>query len=163
MNIHERLYNDISGSIESRFNSNPSYQIIPKLTLTNSLNPTKLTISQINNIYIRLRQSQLEIPTITFTGTGELTQSMVNTQITASGLASNQYFHVEFANTITSIGTNAFHSIPNVYSVAISQYITTIGFYAFYNLTHRSLRYLSFHPDSICTTFLRSAFDGNSL
>jgi len=163
--IHEQLYNTISTTLGTYFdtNTNITYQIIPRLMLTNTLHPTYLTISQINNIYIYKRQTQLGIQTITFTATGVLTQSMVNAQITASGVSGN-IFHAEFSDTVTSIGSQAFYDLPNVYSVAISKNITSIGDQAFYTPTsYGAVNYLSFHPDSKCTSIGSGGFDFNRI
>ena len=144
------------------FNSSPNFLIETTLYLTNTLHPTSLTISQINNLYIYKRQTQLGIPTITFSANGELTQSAVNTTLANNSVITNDIFHVEFSSGVTSIGNNAFKDIPNVFSVAISANITSIGSYAF-NSVNSVLRYLSFHPDSVCNRIYQNAFYENYL
>ena len=146
----------------SYFPSEPTFLVASTLTLTNTLHPTSLTISQINNMYIYKRQTQLGIPTITFTANGQLTQSTVNTTLANNSVITNDVFHVEFSSGVTSIGDNAFKDIPNVFSVAISANITSIGSNAFYSV-NSVLYYLSFHPDSRCTGIGANAFQHNKL
>ncbi len=156
--LHQRLYNDISSSLPLYFSdivSTSFIQVIPALQLTNTLNPAKLTISQINNIYIRYRQLQLTgfaTVTVSASSGGILTASDINTALsTNAGLV-----HLVIGTNVTSIASSAAHSNTRIYSVAISQTVVTIADYAFYGCTN--LTYLSFHPDSVCTTIGVSTF-----
>jgi hypothetical protein len=159
--MHQRLYTDISTSLSTYFTSpsSISFQIIPALQLTNTLNPSKLTISQINNLYIRQRQSQLgfcTFITVAASSGTTLTPSDVTTALTGT----TGFVHLDIGTNVTSIAANACNSNQQIYSVAISKTVQTIGTYAFY-LTN--LTYLSFHPDSVCTTINNNAFENNNI
>ncbi len=150
--MHQRLHNDISGSLQTYF-TNPStimFQVIPALQLTNTLNPTKLTISQINNMYIRYRQSQLGdctfITVVASYGDGILRAIDITTALASSaGLV-----HLDISTNVTSIDGEVCLNNSRIYSVAISKTVTSIGTSVFNGCTN--LSYLSFHPDSVCTT-----------
>lgn len=159
---HVTVYRSEFAATSTYFNSDTTFLVAATLSLTNTLHPTKLTISQINNLYIYKRQTQLGIPTITFSANGQLTQSAVNTQLAAASVYTNDVFHVEFSEDVTSIGDGAFLYAPRIFSVAISANITSIGSSAFWN-TNNVLHYLSFHPDSQCTTIGTRAFLPNFL
>lgn len=154
--LHQRLYNDISGSLSTYFPgvSLGSIQVIPALTLTNTLNPSKLTISQINNMYIRYRQSQLGVTFITVAASagGILTVSDVTTALASS----TGFVHLEISNNVTSIDREFCLNNLRIYSVAISKTVVTLDTSVFNGCTN--LTYLSFHPDSVCTTIGDSAF-----
>jgi hypothetical protein len=157
--IHERLYNDISGSLGTYISGKYALQVIPELRLTNTLNPTKLTISQINNMYIRYRQSQLGFctkVTVSASSGGILSASDVTTAL--SGITG--WIHLDISTNVTSIGEYACFDNKQIYSVAISNTVVTIGEYAFYNCAN--FTYLSFHPDSVCTTVGQLAFSGST-
>ena len=160
--LHQKLYNDISGSLQTYFPNFPtsSFQVIPALTLTNTLNPTKLTISQINNIYIRYRQSQLGAftrVTVSASSGGMLTPADVTTALsTSSGLV-----HLEFGTNVTDISQNVCLNNSRIYSVAISKTVVTIGTSAFNGC--QNLAYLSFHPDSVCTTVGYAGFHNTNI
>lgn len=154
--LHQRLYNDISGSLSTYFPgvSQGSIQVIPALTLTNTLNPSKLTISQINNMYIRYRQSQLGVTFITVAASsgGTLTASDVTNAISGT----TGFVHLEISNNVTSIDREACLNNKRIYSVAISKTVVSLDTSVFNECTN--LTYLSFHPDSVCTTIGDSAF-----
>ena len=160
--LHQRLYNDISGSLSTYFPgiSPASVQVIPALTLTNTLNPAKLTISQINNIYIRYRQSQLGSftrVTVSANSGGMLTPADVTTALsTSTGLV-----HLEFGTNVTDISQNVCLNNSRIYSVAISNTVVTIGTSAFNGC--QNLAYLSFHPDSVCTTVGYAGFHNTNI
>ncbi len=160
VSLHERLYNDISGSLSTYFPniSTSSFQVIPALQLTNTLNPSKLTISQINNIYIRYRQSQLgfcTMVTVSASSGGILSASDITTAL--SGTIG--FVHLVIGTNVTSIAASAAVINSRIYSIAISETVVTIGDNAFNRCV--SLTYLSFHPDSVCTTLGSFAF-GNA-
>jgi hypothetical protein len=148
--LHQRLYNDISGSLTTYFPgiSTSSFQVVPALTLTNTLNPSKLTISQINNMYIRYRQSQLGCTYITVSASSGGTLSAADVTLALSGTAG--LVHLDIGANVTSIATSACQNNLRIYSVAISKTVVTIGTDAFNSCPN--LTYLSFHPDSVCTT-----------
>jgi hypothetical protein len=159
--LHQKLYNDISGSLSTYFPgiNTSTIQVVPALTLTNTLNPAKLTISQINNMYIRYRQSQLGCTRITVSASsgGSLQASDVaNALASSTGLV-----HLDIGTNVTIIAAGAFaYSKLRIYSVAISKTVTAIRESAFNGCTN--LSYLSFHPDSACTNIgLRAFFDNN--
>lgn len=159
--IHEQLYNDISGTLSTYFTSPSqiSFNVVPELILTNTLHPSSLTISQINNIYIRYRQSQLGFPKITVNGSGSggtLTTTDISNTILASG---GGFVHLDIS--ASSIPADAFKNNLNIYSVSIGASLTDISGNAFSGCTN--LSYLSFHPDSTCTTIRQSAFYNNVL
>lgn len=159
--IHEHLYNDISGTLSTYFTdpSQISLNVVPELLLTNTLHPSSLTISQINNIYIRYRQSQLGFPKIAVNGSdsgGTLQTTDIYNTILASG---GGFVHLDIS--ASSIPANAFKDNLNIYSVSIGASLTDISNYAFSGCTN--LSYLSFHPDSTCTTIGESAFNNNAL
>jgi hypothetical protein len=159
--IHEQLYNDISGTLSTYFTSPSqiSFNVVPELILTNTLHPSSLTISQINNIYIRYRQSQLGFPKITVNGSvsgGTLTTTDISNTILASG---GGFVHLDIS--ASSIPADAFKNNLNIYSVSIGASLTDISDNAFSGCTN--LSYLSFHPDSVCTTIRQSAFYNNAL
>ena len=158
--LHQKLYNDISGSLNACFSgiSNSSFQVIPALQLTNTLNSSKLTISQINNMYIRYRQSQLSSFTsisVSASSGGSLQASDITTALSSS----TGFVHLDISTNVTSIAASACTSNSRIYSVAISNTVVTIGDNAFNGCTN--LTYLSFHPDSVCTTLGQYAF-GNA-
>ena len=160
--LHQRLYNDISSSLPLYFSdivSTSFIQVIPALQLTNTLNPAKLTISQINNMYIRYRQSQLAFcttVTVSASSGGILSASDVTTALSnTTGLV-----HLVIGTNVTRIANTAANSNTRIYSVAISQTVVTIATDAFYNCPN--LTYLSFHPDSVCTTIESYAFSGTA-
>ncbi len=156
--IHQRLYNDISGSLSSYFTtpSTINFQIIPSLTLTNTLNPSKLTISQINNLYIRQRQSQLgfctKITVNASNGDGILRASDITTALTGT----TGFVHLDISTNVTSIDGEVCLNNTRIYSVAIPKTVVTFGTSVFNGCLN--LSYLSFHPDSVCTTIGDSAF-----
>ena len=163
--LHQKLYNDISGSLSTYFPgvSASSFQVIPALTLTNTLNPSRLTISQINNMYIRYRQSQLggcTFITVSATSGSMLTPADVTTALSGStGLV-----HLEIGSNVTDISKNVCYNNSNtsrIYSVAIPKTVTTIGSDAFNGCTN--LSYLSFHPDSACQAIGQGAFLGTNI
>jgi hypothetical protein len=160
--LHQKLYNDISGSFSTYFPgiSPASIQVVPALTLTNTLNPAKLTISQINNIYIRYRQSQLggcTRVTVSASSGGVLTAADITTALsTSSGLV-----HLDFGTNVTDISQNACKNNTRIYSVAFSKTVTSIGFDSFNGCSN--LNYLSFHPDSTFTSIGQGAFLGNNI
>ena len=160
----ERLYNDISGSLGNYISvlSASALQVIPELRLTNTLNPSKLTISQINNMYIRYRQSQLGCctrVTVSASSGGQLTSTIVNAAL--SGITG--FVHLEIDNSITVIQSYCVDSNyrSQIYSVAIPKTVQSISDYAFIGCTN--ITYLSFHPDSICNIIWSYAFHGNRL
>ena len=156
--IHQRLYNDISGSLSSYFTtpSTINFQIIPSLMLTNTLNPSKLTISQINNLYIRQRQSQLgfctKITVNASNGDGILRASDITTALTGT----TGFVHLDISTNVTSIDGEVCLNNTRIYSVAIPKTVVTFGTSVFNGCLN--LSYLSFHPDSVCTTIGDSAF-----
>jgi len=160
--MHQRLYTDISSSLSSYFTSPSSinFQIIPSIMLTNTLNPSKLTLSQINNLYIRYRQSQLgfcsRITVAASSGT-TLTPSDVTTAL--AGITG--FVHLDISTNVTSIEAGACLNNTQIYSVAISKTVVTIRTNSFFGCTN--LSYLSFHPDSVCTTIGNNAFDNNNI
>jgi hypothetical protein len=160
--LHQKLYNDISGSLQTYFPNFPtsSFQVVPALQLTNTLNPAKLTISQINNIYIRYRQSQLgdcTFITVSASSGGVLTASDITTALSKStGLV-----HLDISTNVTSIDVTACQNNTRIYSIAISKTVTTIGTSAFYGCTN--LTYLSFHPDSVCQSLGNGSFYNNNI
>jgi hypothetical protein len=156
--MHQRLYNDISGSLSTYFSgiSTSALQVIPELRLTNTLNPAKLTISQINNMYIRYRQSQLgfctKVTVSASSGDGILRASDITTALASStGLV-----HLDFGSNVTSIDREVCLNNIRIYSVAISKTVVSLDTSVFNGCTN--LTYLSFHPDSVCTTIGDSAF-----
>jgi hypothetical protein len=154
--LHQRLYDTISDSFSTYFPgiSPDSVQIVPALTLTNTLNPARLTISQINNIYIRYRQSQLGCTKITVSASsGGILQL---SDVTSALSGTTGLVHLEISNNVTSIAGAVCLNNTRIYSVAISKTVTTIGTSVFNECTN--LTYLSFHPDSVCTTIGDSAF-----
>ena len=159
--LHQRLYNDISGSLSTYFPgiSTSSFQVVPALQLTNTLNPSKLTISQINNMYIRYRQSQLgfcTFVTVSASSGGILQPSDVTSAL--SGITG--FVHLDISTNVTSIN-GACYGNTQIYSVAISKTVTMIGNSSFSGCTN--LTYLSFHPDSVCTTFDTYAFQATNI
>ena len=159
--IHEHLYNDISGTLSTYFTdpSQISFNVVPELILTNTLHPSSLTISQINNIYIRYRQSQLGFPKITVNGSGSggtLQTTDISNTILASG---GGFVHLDIS--ASSIPADAFKDNLNIYSVSIGASLTDISNNAFSGCTN--LAYLSFHPDSTCNTIGQNAFYNNAL
>jgi hypothetical protein len=124
------------------------------------LNPSKLTISQINNLYIRQRQSQLgfctKITVAASSGT-TLTPSDVTTALT--GITG--FVHLDISTNVTSIAANACNTNQQIYSVAIPKTVLTIGDNAFSGCTN--LSYLSFHPDSSCNTIGVNSFFNNNI
>ena len=160
--LHQKLYNDISGSLSTYFPgiATSSFQVIPALTLTNTLNPAKLTISQINNIYIRYRQSQLggcTRVTVSASSGGMLSAADITSALsTSSGLV-----HLDFGTNVTDISQNACKNNTRIYSVAFSKTVTSIGVDSFNGCSN--LNYLSFHPDSTFTSIGQGAFLGNNI
>jgi len=159
--IHEQLYNDISGTLSTYFTSPSqiSFNVVPELILTNTLHPSSLTISQINNIYIRYRQSQLGFLNITVNGSGSggtLQTTDISNTILASG---GGFVHLDIS--ASSIPADAFKDNLNIYSVSIGASLTDISNNAFSGCTN--LAYLSFHPDSTCNTIGQNAFYNNAL
>ena len=159
--IHEQLYNDISGTLSTYFTdrSQVSFNVVPELILTNTLHPSSLTISQINNIYIRYRQSQLGFLNITVNGSGSggtLPTTDISNTILASG---GGFVHLDIS--ASSIPADAFKDNLNIYSVSIGASLTDISNNAFSGCTN--LAYLSFHPDSTCNTIGQNAFYNNAL
>ena len=161
--MHQRLYTDISSSLSSYFTSpsSISFQIIPALLLTNTLNPSKLTISQINNLYIRQRQSQLgfctKITVAASNGDGILRASDITTALAGT----TGFVHLDISTNVTSIASGACLNNTQIYSVAISKTVVTISTNSFFGCTN--LSYLSFHPDSVCTTIGNNAFNNNNI
>jgi len=149
--IHEDLYNNISGTLSTYFTnlSNISFVVVRDRIFAS---PSRITISQINNFYIRYRQYQLGIPTITVDNIFDL--AFVQAQAASSLGFVHLYINCD-------IPANAFTNNTNIYSVAIGPDVTSIGFNAFYGCTN--LTYLSFHPDSVCTTIGQGAFLGNNI
>jgi hypothetical protein len=152
ISLHQRLYDTISGSLQTYFPyiSTSSFQVIPALQLTNTLNPSKLTISQINNMYIRYRQSQLgfctRVTVAASSGDGTLSASDITDALSGTtGLV-----HLDISTNVTSIANYACQNNTRIYSVAIPKTVTIIRDSTFNNCTN--LTYLSFHPDSVCTT-----------
>lgn len=161
--LHQRLYNDISGSLSTYFPgiNTSAIQVIPALTLTNTLNPAKLTISQINNMYIRYRQSQIGFCTfITVSATG-VGGSLTASDITAALSSSTGLVHLDISTNVTSIDANVCNSNKRIYSVAISKTVTSVGNDAFSGCTN--LSYLSFHPDSVCTNLASLSFHNTNI
>jgi hypothetical protein len=163
--LHQKLYNDISGALTTYFPgiATSSFQVVPALQLTNTLNPAKLTISQINNMYIRYRQSQLgdcTFITVSASAGGELTASdITNALYGTAGLV-----HLEIDSNVTSIGAEICYNNSNtfrIYSVAIPKTVTSIQFSAFNGC--QNLSYLSFHPDSVCTTIGAAAVHNTNI
>ena len=160
--LHQKLYNDISGSLSTYFPgiNTSALQVIPALTLTNTLNPSKLTISQINNMYIRYRQSQLggctRVTVSASSGSTLQASDVTNALLSSTGLV-----HLDIGSNVTSIATSACQNNLRIYSVAISKTVVTFGTSVFNGCTN--LSYLSFHPDSVCTTIGNSAFLGTSI
>ena len=156
--IHERLYNIISQSFYAYFQQpyNITFQIIPALLLTNTLNPSKLTISQINNLYIRQRQSQLgfctKITVAASYGDGILRASDITTALAGT----TGFVHLDISTNVTSINGEVCLNNTRIYSVAIPKTVVTFGTSVFNGCLN--LSYLSFHPDSVCTTIGDSAF-----
>jgi len=148
--IHEELYNNISGTLSTYFTnlSNVSFVVVRE-RLTSS---SRITISQINNFYIRYRQYQLGIQTIAVDNIFDL--AFAQAQLASSSGFIHLYINCD-------IPINAFVNNTKIYSVAIGPDVTSIGFGAFNGCT--SLSYLSFHPDSICTTIGQGAFLGNNI
>ncbi len=148
--IHEELYNNISGTLSTYFTnlSNVSFVVVRE-RLTSS---SRITISQINNFYIRYRQYQLGIQTIAV-------NNIFDFAFAQAQLASSSGFIHLYIN--YDIPINAFAYNTKIYSVAIGPDVTSIGFGAFNGCTN--LTYLSFHPDSICTTIGQGAFLGNNI
>ncbi len=167
--MHQRLYNTISSSLSSYFTSpsSISFQIIPALLLTNTLNPSKLTLSQINNLYIRYRQSQLGFCyslTIAASSGTTLTQLDVSNAIAALTIPTTTFLHIDISSNVTTISDDnnaAFLNNTRIYSVAISQTVLTINTNSFNGCTN--LTYLSFHPDSSCNTINSYAFSNNNI
>ena len=155
--MHQRLYDTIHASFSTYFPgiSPGSVQVIPALQLTNTLNPAKLTISQINNLYIRYRQSQLgfcTFITVSASSGGILQPSDVTTALSGTtGLV-----HLDISTNVTSIGRELCLNNKRIYSVAISNTVVSLDTSVFNECTN--LTYLSFHPDSVCTTIGDSAF-----
>ena len=148
--MHQRLYDTIHASFSTYFPgiSPGSVQVIPALTLTNTLNPAKLTISQINNMYIRYRQSQLGCTKVKVAATsgGTLTTSDVTNAISGTtGLV-----HLDISTNVINVEAEVCLNNLRIYSVAIPKTVTNIRFSAFNGC--QNLSYLSFHPDSVCTT-----------
>ena len=161
--LHQRLYDTIHASFSTYFPgiSPGSVQVIPALTLTNTLNPSKLTISQINNMYIRYRQSQLGGCTrITVNATG-VGGSLTPADVTNALAGSTGLVHLDIGTNVTSIAGYACENNTRIYSVAISKTVTTILINAFVNCTN--LTYLSFHPDSVFTSIGQGAFLGTNI
>jgi hypothetical protein len=150
--LHQKLYNDISGALTTYFPSiaTSSFQVVPALQLTNTLNPTKLTISQINNMYIRYRQSQLGDCTFITVSASYGDGILRAIDITTALSKSTGFVHLEIDNNVTSIDGEVCLNNSRIYSVAISKTVTSIGTSVFNGCTN--LSYLSFHPDSVCTT-----------
>jgi hypothetical protein len=101
-------------------------------------------------MYIRYRQSQLgDCTFITVSasyGDGILRAIDITTALSKStGLV-----HLEIDNNVTSIDGEVCLNNSRIYSVAISKTVTSIGTSVFNGCTN--LSYLSFHPDSVCTT-----------
>ena len=160
--MHQRLYDTIHASFSTYFPgiSPGSVQVIPALTLTNTLNPAKLTISQINNLYIRYRQSQLGFCTfITVYDTGD--GNVGPSHITAALSGTTGLVHLDFGPNVTAITPEACPQNTRIYSVAISKTVVTIGTNAFKYCTN--LSYLSFHPDSVCTIIATEAFHNTNI
>jgi len=161
--LHQKLYNDISGSLQTYFPNFPtsSFQVIPALQLTNTLNPSKLTISQINNLYIRYRQSQLggctRITVSASYGDGILRAIDITTALASS----TGFVHLDISTNVTSIDGEVCLNNSRIYSVAISKTVVTFGTSVFNGC--QNLSYLSFHPDSVCTTIGDSAFLGTNI
>ena len=159
--LHQRLYDTIHGSFSTYFPgiSPGSVQVIPALTLTNTLNPAKLTISQINNMYIRYRQSQLGCTFITVSASsgGTLTTSDVTNAISGTtGLV-----HLDISTNVINVEAEVCLNNLRIYSVAIPQTVTNIRFSAFNGCTN--LSYLSFHPDSVCTIIATAAVHNTNI
>ena len=161
--MHQRLYNTISSSLSSYFTSPVSinFQIIPSLMLTNTLNPSKLTLSQINNLYIRYRQSQLGFCSRITVAASNADGILRADDITTALAGTTGFVHLDISTNVTSIGANACNTNQQIYSVAIPKTVQTIGTYAFYYC--RNLSYLSFHPDSVCTNIAVGAFENNNI
>jgi hypothetical protein len=163
--LHQRLYDTIHGSFSTYFPgiSPGSVQVIPALTLTNTLNPSKLTISQINNLYIRYRQSQLKLcirVTVAASYEGTLTASDITNALSGTtGLV-----HLDISTNVINVEAEICYNNSNtsrIYSVAIPQTVTNIRFSAFNGCTN--LTYLSFHPDSVCNTIAAAAFHNTNI
>jgi hypothetical protein len=110
-------------------------------------------------MYIRYRQSQLGFctkVTVSASSGGILSASDVTTAL--SGITG--WIHLDISTNVTSIGEYACFDNKQIYSVAISNTVVTIGEYAFYNCAN--FTYLSFHPDSVCTTVGQLAFSGST-
>ena len=148
--LHQKLYDTISNSLQTYFPriSTSSFQVIPELQLTNTLNQSKLTISQINNMYIRYRQSQIGFCTfITVSASDGILRAI---DITDALSGTTGLVHLDISTNVTSIDGQVCLNNSRIYSVAISKTVTSIGTSVFNGCTN--LSYLSFHPDSVCTT-----------
>ena len=161
--LHQRLYNDISGSLSTYFPgiNTSAIQVIPALTLTNTLNPAKLTISQINNMYIRYRQSQLGFCTKVTVSASYGDGILRAIDITTALASSNGFVHLDISTNVTSIDGEVCLNNSRIYSVAISKTVTSIGTSVFNGC--QNLSYLSFHPDSVCTTIGVAAVHNTSI
>ena len=160
--LHQRLYNDISGSLSTYFPgiNTSAIQVIPALTLTNTLNPAKLTISQINNMYIRYRQSQLGFCTF-ITVAASSGGTLIASDITNALSGTTGLVHLDISTNVINVEAEVCLNNTRIYSVAISKTVTNIRFSAFNGCTN--LTYLSFHPDSVCTTIATAAVHNTNI
>jgi hypothetical protein len=112
-------------------------------------------------MYIRYRQSQLGFCTKVTVSASSGDGTLYFSDVTNALSGTTGLVHLDISTNVTSIYQYACNANTRIYSVAISKTVTSIGMDAFINCTN--LTYLSFHPDSVCTSIGQGAFLGNNI